>query len=187
MQQHRYECKVCHTQHLIAFRQQYIPNLSKPFETVCPTCKQITIHKHVPTKKTKSSFPRQKMNHQHEQKMPRKQGKSYTCKEDKPWLRRALANKCKEYGFTYRFLYRSIIVTTPLADWCFDYHLPRITLYHESTAKINFETGNYAKSHVQFRDRKMNPLTVIDFIATHEEWCASHRAEENKSLHSCAK
>ena len=62
-----------------------------------------------------------------------------------------------------------------LADWCFDYHQSRITLYHESTVKINFETGDYAKSHLQFANRKMKPLDVIDYIAAHDAW----RAEKN--------
>lgn len=36
----------------------------------------------------------------------------------------------------------------------FDYHRPRKTLYHESTIKVNFVTGDYAKSHKQFKSEK---------------------------------
>lgn len=71
-----------------------------------------------------------------------------------------------------RFLYQSVIVTTPLADWCFDYHQRKITLYHESTIKINFATGDFVKSHLQFANRKMTPLEVIDYIASHDAWRA---------------
>ncbi len=77
---------------------------------------------------------------------------------------------CNEKGFSCRFLYQSVIITTDLSDWCFDYHLSRITLYHESTIKINFTTGNYAKAHVQFRNRKMTIPEVIDYIAKHDLW-----------------
>lgn len=80
------------------------------------------------------------------------------------------------YGFLYRFLYQSVIITTQLSDWCFDYHQSAITLYHESTIKINFETGNFAKAHVQFRNQKMSVPEVIDYIAAHDDW----RASQNK-------
>ena len=72
-----------------------------------------------------------------------------------------------------RFLYHSVIITTPLSGWCFDYHTPKKTLYHESTTKINFATGYYAKAHVQFRDRRMSPIEVIDYIANHDLWKAT--------------
>ncbi|MBQ6119967.1 MAG: hypothetical protein IJK98_12090, partial [Clostridia bacterium] len=75
---------------------------------------------------------------------------------------------CSEKGFSCRFLYQSVIITTPLAAWSFDFHLPKKTLYHESTKKINFATGNYAKTHVQFRDRKMTVNEVIEYIAAHD-------------------
>jgi translation initiation factor IF-3 len=41
---------------------------------------------------------------------------------------------------------------------------------NESTVKINFETGNYAKMHVQFRGRKMSCEEVIDYIVAYDEW-----------------
>ena len=85
-------------------------------------------------------------------------------------LRDSIVRKCEELGFKCRFLYQSVIVTTPLADWCFDYHQSKITLYHESSIKINFKTGDYAKSHLQFANRKMKPLEVIDYIAAHDAW-----------------
>ncbi|MBR5109725.1 MAG: hypothetical protein IK099_05980 [Clostridia bacterium] len=39
-----------------------------------------------------------------------------------------------------------------ISSWQFQYHESRKTLRHESTVKINFETGDYAKTHEQFRD-----------------------------------
>ena len=75
---------------------------------------------------------------------------------------------CSERGFSCHFLYQSVIIITPLAAWSFDYHLPKKTLYHESTIKINFATGDYAKTHVQFRDRKMTVNEVIEYITAHD-------------------
>lgn len=80
-------------------------------------------------------------------------------------LRQSIADRCAELGFRCRFLYQSVIVMTPLSDWCFDYHERKITLYHESTVKINFATGDYAKAHMQFHARKMTPLVVLSYIA----------------------
>ena len=36
----------------------------------------------------------------------------------------------------------------------------------------NFETGDIAKTHEQFRDRKMTCEEVIDYIAEHDAWRA---------------
>ena len=85
-------------------------------------------------------------------------------------MRNSIVAKCNQHGFKCRFLYQSVIIATPISDWSFDYHTSRITLYHESTEKINRETGNYAKSHVQFRNKKITPVEVIDYIVGHDAW-----------------
>ena len=92
-------------------------------------------------------------------------------------LRRSILDRCAEHGFQCRFLYQSVIITTPLSDWCFDYHTVKKTLYHESTIKIHFATGDYAKAHVQFRDRRKSPIEVIDYIAGHDSWKAARARE----------
>lgn len=81
-----------------------------------------------------------------------------------------IAEKCAEHGFTYRIVFRSVVIQTPLSKWSFDYHVTKKTLFHENAVKYNFKTGNYAQAHVQFRDRPMRCTAVIDFIATHEKW-----------------
>ena len=86
--------------------------------------------------------------------------------------------RCQQYGFQCRFLYESVIITTPISSWQFGYHESRKTLRHESTVKINFETGDYAKTHEQFRERKMTCLEVIDYIAEHDKW----RQEQQKAM-----
>lgn len=96
-------------------------------------------------------------------------------KEQEQSLRSLIVAKCNQYGFKCRFLYQSVIITTPISEWSFDYHTPRITLYHESTDKINRDTGNYAKSHLQFRDKKMTSVEVIDYIAGHDAWRVSQK------------
>jgi len=64
---------------------------------------------------------------------------------------------------------RVAIITTPVATWAFDYHQKLKTLRHESTIKINFDTGDPAAMHYQFRNRKMSNSDVIEYIADHDE------------------
>ena len=90
--------------------------------------------------------------------------------EEERKLRQSIIDACSAHGFTCRFLYESVIITTPLADWSFPYHEARKTLRHESTVKVNFKTGDYAKTHEQFRNRKMTCQEVIEYIAKHEKW-----------------
>lgn len=149
MRQYECQCMSCGTKRQVAFKVEPYPELGDVFLVTCRTCQAETSHSRVLTRKAKAEVHRRQQ------------------EED---LRNSIGEKCSAYGFSYRFLYRSVIVTTPLADWCFDYHNSLITLYHESTIKINFETKNYAKSHVQFADRQINPLDVIDYIAAHDEW-----------------
>ena len=86
-----------------------------------------------------------------------------------------LAQRCAEYNFRCGFLDQSVIITTALAAWKFDYHESRITLYHENTVKIDFATGNPARFHVQFAKRNIEPLEVVEYIAKHDAWRAKQR------------
>lgn len=142
-------CLVCGAKRQIAFAEEPYPEYGDEFIAKCSFCAADTMHTRVLTKRTAAEIRR---------------------KAAEASLRQSIINKCHEYGFTYRFLYQSVIITTPLSDWCFDYHESRITLSHESTVKINFETGDYAKSHIQFRARKMAPTEVIEYIASHDAW-----------------
>lgn len=152
------ECMSCGVQRAIALGEEPYPKPKDTFLFPCPTCGDKTNHCRVMTRKTIAELRREQQ------------------EED---LRNSIVQKCEELGFGCRFLYQSVVVTTQLADWCFDYHQSKITLYHESTVKINFETGNYAKSHLQFANRKMKPLDVIDYIAAHDAW----RSEKNAQQH----
>ena len=38
---------------------------------------------------------------------------------------------------------------------------------------MNREVANCAKAHVQFRDRRMSPIEIIDYIANHDLWKAT--------------
>ena len=84
-------------------------------------------------------------------------------------MQESILDKCFAYDFTCRFYGESVIITTPVATWQFDYHQKLKTLRHESTVKINFDTGDPAAMHYQFRGRKMSNADVIDYIANHDE------------------
>ena len=152
-----YECKCldCSSITQVGYASAPYPEYGDCFQHFCKICEKET------------SFTRT---------MTRKAAKELKAKQAELDLRQTIIDQCNYYGFQNRFLYQSVIVTPPLADWCFDYHQPNITLYHESTYKINWETGDFAKAHVQFRNQPMKPSAVIDYIASHDEW----RAQQNK-------
>jgi hypothetical protein len=156
MRQYECICLACKTKTQIAFPSEPYPELEEVFSARCAVCDTESPHKRVLTKKAAAELRRQ---------------------EAEQELRQSIIDKCTELGFACRFWYQSVIITTPLCDWCFDYHQSHITLYHESAIKINFKTGNYANSHAQFRDKKMSPLEVIDYISAHDQW----RIKENQS------
>ena len=93
-------------------------------------------------------------------------------------LRQSILGQCAALGFQARFLYQSVIITTPISLWQFDYHSKLKTLRHESSVKVNFATGDPAFTHEQFRDRKMSIAEVIDYIATHDEWLQRCNGED---------
>ncbi|MDD6967058.1 MAG: hypothetical protein PUK18_06105 [Firmicutes bacterium] len=151
MRHYECECLRCSTRKQIAFSSEPYPELGEVFSFECTICKERTNFTRVIGKKASAELCRKHA----EQK-----------------LRQTISDGCAAHGFQHRFLYQSVIITTQLSDWCFDYHQSAITLYHESSVKINFQTGDYAKSHVQFRNRKMSPLEVIEYIAAHDAWRA---------------
>ena len=149
MREYLCECKVCKLQKQVKFEGEPYPIFGDEFECFCPRCNRISPYGRVLTRKARAQLNRLQ-----------------TEKE----LKRSIVDQCARYGFRCRFLYQSVIITTPLADWCFDYHQSKKTLYHESTVKINFETGKPCKSHCQFRNKKRKVSEVIDYIAAHEKW-----------------
>ncbi|MBQ9277810.1 MAG: hypothetical protein IJ224_04160 [Lachnospiraceae bacterium] len=152
MRQYLCKCSECGNSRNIAFDVPF-PEYGEIFIRFCKLCDKETAQTRVLTKKAQSEIKRK------------------TTEEE---LKKSIECACNDYGFKCRFLYQSVIITTPLSDWSFDYHESKITLRHESTIKINFKTNKYAKMHVQFRNRKMKPLEVIDYIASHDEWRANH-------------
>lgn len=157
--QYECECLTCGGKRTIAFHVEPYPKPEEIFPYHCPDCGVQTNHTRSMTRKTLAEMRRAQREEE---------------------LRRSITQKCEALGFQCRFLYQSVIVTTPLADWFFDYHQSRITLYHESTAKINFETGDYVKSHLQFANRKMTPTDVIDYIAEHDAWRAAQQTQNEE-------
>lgn len=159
MRQYECECTVCGTKKSVAFREEPYPEYGDIFSLFCTNCNTETRHTRTLTRKTAAELRR---------------------KAEEENLRQTILDKCAEYGFSVRFLYQSVIITTPLADWCFDYHVKEITLYHESVYKINPQTGLYAKAHVQFSKRKMSSTEVIEYIADHDEWRAQHPMKKQR-------
>ena len=101
-------------------------------------------------------------------------------RQEKEDLKKSISDQCARHGFTCRFLYQSVIITTPLADWCFDYHEKYKTLYHENTPNTKYLTGHYVKAHTQFKGKKMTVSAVIEYIASHEGWRAEQRSKTTK-------
>lgn len=153
MRHYECECLACGVKKQLAFRDAPYPQFGETFARYCTVCGTETTFTRVLTRKTAAEL---------------------RAAERERALRQSIADRCAELGFRYRFLYQSVIVMTPLSDWCFDYHERKITLYHESTVKINFATGDYAKAHMQFHARKMTPLEVLSYIAVHDAWRADH-------------
>ena len=140
-------CAQCGIRRQLAFHTEPFPEIGDNFLFVCTSCGEETAHTRVLTKRAAAELRR---------------------RQQEEALRDSMIKQCAEHHFRCRFLHQSVIITTALSDWCFDYHESRITLYHESTVKINFATGNYAKAHVQFASRKITPQEVIEYIAKHD-------------------
>lgn len=147
-------CSKCGKEYPIRDNGNDLPEPDEVISHWCKECEMETSHSYVLTRKFRAAL-RQKQKEE----------------EQKQYIR----NLCEGYGFTCRFLYQSVIITTPLSDWCFDYHESQITLWHESTIKVNFDTGDYAKAHCQFRKRKMTEAEVIKYISEHEKWVSKNR------------
>ena len=148
MRQYLCECMTCGWQKNMRFDEPY-PRMGDLFPRHCDYCKEDTIFTRTMTRKAQAEMNR-------------------IAEENA--LQESIRDRCAGYGFDCRFYLESVIVTTPVASWQFQYHEKLKTLRHESTVKINFETGDAAWSHVQFRDRKMSNDEVIDYIAKHDEW-----------------
>ena len=140
-------CAQCGIRRQLAFPAEPFPEIGDIFLFVCTSCGEETAHTRVLTKRAAAELRR---------------------RQQEEALRDSMIKQCAEHHFRCRFLHQSVIITTALSDWCFDYHESRITLYHESTVKINFATGNYAKAHVQFASRKITPQEFIEYIAKHD-------------------
>lgn len=147
MRQYECRCLCCNRKRQCAFPAEPYPKPDEIFPFFCKACQRETEHTRVLTRKTLAAQRRTQAEAE---------------------LREAIAAKCAEYGFSCWFLHQSVVVNTPISDWCFDYHLRQVTLYHESTRKISRRTGNPAKYHVQFSHRKMTFSQVIDYIAVHD-------------------
>lgn len=158
MRQYLCECMTCGRQKNMHFEEPY-PLMGDMFSHYCDYYQEDTIFTRTVTKKAQAEMNR-------------------IAEENA--LQESIRDRCDSYGFNCQFYLESVIITTPLASWQFQYHEKLKTLRHESTVKINFETGDAAWSHVQFRDRKMSNDEVIDYIAAHDAWKQKEKKEPNR-------
>lgn len=140
-------CKKCGKTTQITFKEEPFPELGEEFSFDCKECKEKTPHSRVLTRRAQSEQKRLK---------------------DEEDLKKHIVDLCTQNGFSYRFLYQSVIIKTDISSWCFDYHKKQKTLYHESTVKINFETGDPCFAHIQFENRNISTEDVIKYIASHD-------------------
>ncbi len=69
----------------------------------------------------------------------------------------------------------------PDCNICFQALIPAVADRIRSTMEVNCKTGDHAKTHEQFRDRKRTWEEVIHCIARHEKGRAGqNEAAENK-------
>lgn len=146
MRQYVCTCLKCGEQNHLRFATPY-PQYGECFISSCRHCGENTEQTLVLTKKIAAELHKA---------------------EAEKALQQSIIDLCEEHSFSCRFLLESVIITTQISNWQFHYHEPRKTLRHESTVKINFDTGNYAFTHEQFRNRKMTCAEVIEYIAVHD-------------------
>ncbi len=142
------KCLKCDFITQVYFEQEDVPLYGDRFLHRCKKCCEETVFTRVLTKRLRREW----------------------CKTYDERVLADIAAKCSEYGFTYRVVFQSVVIQTPLSKWSFDFHVAKKTLYHENAVKYNRKTGNYAQAHAQFRDRRMRCTAIIDFIAAHEQW-----------------
>lgn len=83
-------------------------------------------------------------------------------------LRERITGLSEQYGFKCCFIYQHVTVTTPVGSWHFNLYGPKKKLFHESTYKVNLQTGNKAFWHLQF-ERKMSYEQLFLYISNHEK------------------
>lgn len=159
MRQFVCECLNCGLKKTRQFKEEPYPEYGEVFVAHCKVCDSDQNHTRVLTRKTQAELRR---------------------RQEKEDLKKSISDQCARHGFTCRFLYQSVIITTPLADWCFDYHEKYKTLYHENTPNTKYLTGHYVKAHTQFNGKKMTVSAVIEYIASHEGWRAEQRSKTTK-------
>lgn len=155
-------CLKCGGQNHLQFEEPY-PQYGEQFVRYCRHCEEDTAQTMALTKKVATELRKQKAEEE---------------------LQQSIIDCCNKYGFTCRFLFESVIITTPISSWQFAYHESKKTLRHESTTKINFDTGDYAFTHEQFRNKKMSCEEVIDYIAGHDKRKAARKARRKKGYHT---
>lgn len=141
------KCGICGQLRQIPNGERVVLSEGDMLELFCRVCGKDTVHVRVLTKKEQAEIRRNELENS---------------------LKKGIVDRCSQYGFSAKFVYQSVVIQTDLSKWSFDYHDGKKTLHHESTVKINFNTGMPAKTHIQFKDKKMTNEEVIDYIYRHD-------------------
>lgn len=161
MRQYLCECSVCKNRYNLWFDEEPFPILGDSFFRHCPCCNEGTSFQRVATRKARSEL---------------------RVIEEERTLKEAIEEECRRRGFTCEFLYQSVVIRTPVAHWKFDYHTARKTLWHESTYRVNLQTGVPAVRHKQFEARKISWQDVISYIERHDQWKAKQKEMDGGAI-----
>lgn len=126
MRQFVCECLNCGLKKTRQFKEEPYPEYGEVFVAHCKVCDSDQNHTRVLTRKTQAELRR---------------------RQEEEDLKKSISDQCARHGFTCRFLYQSVIITTPLADWCFDYHekyktLRRFTSRGDATFHFFYDYGD---------------------------------------------
>lgn len=160
MRQYLCECSVCKNQYTLYFEGEPFPVLGDSFPRQCLNCGTETPFQRVATRKARREL---------------------RAIEEERALRTEIREECGRRGFACEFLYQSVVIRTPAAHWKFDDHTAGKTLWHESTYRVNLETGLPAVRHKQFEGKKLSWREVIAYIDHHDQWRAAQKEREANS------
>ena len=146
-------CTACGKMQEVRIHSRHNSKVVQSITCYCYDCKRETVHLTVNDKKQINQFrsSREKSRQQR------------------------VANACARYGFKHHFGEQHAFVKTPIGTWFFNYLDLNVTLFHESSKKINRRTGDYSPYHIQFENREMSIEKVISFIAQHEKYRTEER------------
>ena len=140
-------CTVCGSEVQVGFDVDFLPDINSTVERMCSKCGCKQTLRFRETKKLRAQRRR--------------------IQEDQE-LRDHITQLAEQYGFKCCFIYQHVTVTTPVGSWQFNLYGSKKKLFHESSYKVNLQTGNKAFWHLQF-ERKMSLEELFLYVSNHEK------------------